>query len=121
MSCILLIDDDETIRSSLRLTLEQFGHSVVEARNGLEALAQLGTAPFALALVDIIMPERDGFETIILLRQKAPALKIIAMSGGGRMSSDDYLGIARRRGANRVLQKPFAVGELRAAIEGLTS
>ena len=98
MSCILLIDDDESFRPMLRSVLTLHGHTVVEARNGLDALTKLGDAAFDAAIVDIVMPERDGFETIISLRQRQPSLKIIAISGGGQLSGKSYLAVAARLG-----------------------
>ncbi len=62
------------------------------------------------------MPDKEGIETIMELQKKWPEVKIIAMSGGGRMSAVDYLRIARQVGAGSVLQKPFSPEELEGAI-----
>jgi CheY-like chemotaxis protein len=117
MPHILLIDDDDFLRPMLCATLEQMGHTVTEAGNGKEGLAQQAHAPADLVLTDLIMPEKDGIETIMELQKKHPGVKIIAMSGGGRMSPGNYLSIARRMGAGAVLSKPFSNDELAAAIE----
>ncbi len=105
----------------IRATLEGMGHTVTEASNGQEGLVQYESSPADLVLTDLIMPEKEGMETIMELRKKYPAVKIIAMSGGGRMTPANYLHIAQRLGAGRVLSKPFHSEELAAAINGLLS
>ncbi len=74
---------------------------------------------FARDITDLIMPEKEGIETIMELRKKWTGVKIIAMSGGGRVTAASYLGIARQMGAGAVLSKPFSNGELAAAINSL--
>jgi DNA-binding response OmpR family regulator len=117
MARILLIDDDQHLRQVLRYYLVQAGHEVIEARNGNEALTQ--TCAFDLAITDIVMPDRDGFETISALRARQPDLKIIAMSGGGIMSATSYLALARQLGAGAVLAKPFSMDEFAATLESV--
>jgi two-component system, chemotaxis family, chemotaxis protein CheY len=114
---ILLVDDDEPLRRMIRLTLEQRGFSVVEAKDGNDALAEHTKSPCDLILTDVLMPQRDGLELILALRQVAPSPKLIAMSGGGQLSAARYLRIARRLGAVRILEKPFTAPELIAAID----
>jgi CheY-like chemotaxis protein len=116
MSLILLIEDDSAVRQMLRLTLEQQGHTVVEAADGNEGVALAAEEDFDVILTDIIMPERDGLEVIMTIRRSNPQIKIIAMSGGGRVSAMDYLQIARSMGAVRILAKPFSNKQLNAAI-----
>jgi CheY-like chemotaxis protein len=72
---------------------------------------------FDVIITDILMPNRDGLEVMAEVRRKHPAVRIIASSGGGRVSSDSYLQIARRSGAHALLPKPFTMGELHASIE----
>ncbi len=103
----------------LRLTLTQFGHTVLEARNGKEGLAMFPDAAAELVITDIVMPEKEGLELMGELHQLQPGLKIIAISGGGRVSAVDYLNIARFLGAAKVLAKPFSNQELLAAITEL--
>jgi CheY-like chemotaxis protein len=119
MAHLLLIDDDDHFRPMLRDNLEQLGHTVTEARNGKEGLAQYASAPADLVFTDLIMPEKEGMETIIELRKKWPAVKIVAMSGGGRVTASNYLATAQKLGANYVLAKPFSTDELVAAIDRL--
>jgi CheY-like chemotaxis protein len=95
--------------------LARAGHEGTEARNGLEALNVVGTRPFALAFVDLFMPEMDGLELIPKLRLQSPNTRIVAMSGGvygGK--AVDLLRSAERLGAVRTLVKPF---EMEALLE----
>lgn len=117
MATILLVDDDEAFRSMLRRTLERAGYVVTEAADGRAALRALsGGATVDLVITDIIMPDMEGIETIRTLRRTHPELKVIAMSGGGRMQPHDYLEVAKAFGAVRVLEKPFENEDLFAAI-----
>jgi CheY-like chemotaxis protein len=119
MPRILLIDDDDAVRTMLRLTLVEFGHEVIEARNGLEGLALFPTSGADLVITDIIMPGKEGVEVIIELRRLHPRLKIMAISGGGRVGPTDYLRIASYLGAAKVLAKPFSNEELLVALNEL--
>jgi len=116
MARILVVDDDQMVRQTLRLTLERAGHSVRSARNGNEALDLARSAPFDLFIVDIIMPEKEGIQTIIELRQTNPQARIIAISGGGRAGNFDYLEVARRLGATLAMRKPFQPKQLIDAV-----
>ncbi len=116
MARILIIDDDESIRSLLQLMLERIGHTTEVAANGREGLEKIREAGFDLVITDLIMPEKEGIKTIQELRRTHPALKIIAMSGGGRIGSHDYLPLARLLGASRTLPKPFDSDQLAAAV-----
>ena len=116
MRRILLVDDDAALRKLLCLNLTKMGHSVAEATNGKEALTTQESDPAELIITDLIMPEKEGLETIKELRKKYPATKIIAMSGGGRVSAADYLKIAKMLGADKVMTKPFSFQELADAV-----
>ncbi|NQV48681.1 MAG: response regulator [Rhodospirillaceae bacterium] len=105
---ILIIDDDEQIREMLRDILEEItGHPIDEAMNGVEGLAAFESNPVDLVITDILMPDMDGIEMIIQMRRKYPDIKIIAISGGGRARQMDFLKIAVKAGALRILPKPF--------------
>ncbi len=112
MPHILIVDDEEQLRTILRLVLEDAGYAVREAINGKEALEKHAQLPADLILTDLIMPDSEGIETIVKLRRDYPALKIVAMSGGGRSDSKDYLQIARKLGANRTINKPFSNSDI---------
>jgi CheY-like chemotaxis protein len=116
MANILLVDDEEQLRSILRIVLESAGHEVEEAGNGKEAVESYRSRPADLLVTDIIMPEKEGIETIIQLRESYPKVKIIAMSGGGRTGDQNYLKLAKKLGANHVLAKPFSNSEFLAAV-----
>jgi DNA-binding response OmpR family regulator len=119
MARILLIDDDDSVRMVLRMTLVHHGHSVVEARNGQEGLDLFQSSGADLLITDIVMPEKEGLEVLMEMRRKYPTVKIIAISGGGRQGTIDYLHVARLMGAHKVLAKPFTGEALLAAIEEL--
>lgn len=119
MARILVIDDDDDVRAMLCLTLTQSGHSVIEARNGKEGLQQFAHANADLVITDIVMPEKEGLEVLMELRKKQPPVKIIAISGGGRQNTSDYLHVAKLMGASKVLAKPFSSDALIAAISEL--
>ena len=119
MTRILIIDDDIQILKMLRKTLEREGHEVIDAADGNKGLRLYREDPTDLVITDIVMPEKEGIETIIDLRREFPEAKIIAMSGGGQIEAESYLSMAKRLGAQRTLTKPFQNEELLEAIEAL--
>ncbi|MAF96260.1 MAG: response regulator [Rhodospirillaceae bacterium] len=112
MARILVVDDEELARFTIRDILETAGHDVDEAANGNEAISYQTANPFDLIITDIIMPEKEGVETIIELKRDYPDLKIIAISGGGRTKNLDFLKLADEFGADKILAKPFSEEEL---------
>lgn len=108
MSAILLVDDDRQVLEVLSEMLRLEGHCVVTAENGVMALERMRQKIFDLVIADIIMPEKEGLETISDIRKQDAKLPIIAISGGGRIGPEDYLDAARHIGANATLAKPFA-------------
>jgi CheY-like chemotaxis protein len=116
MARILLVDDDDHVRRPVQMNLTRNGHEVVEARNGREAIDIYRREKFDVVITDLIMPEQEGLETIQLLRKQNPKVRIIAVSGGGRLSANNYLQLAERLGAQRTLSKPFTTDELIKAI-----
>ena len=119
MANILIIDDDQSVRSMLRQTLSHFGHVVIEACNGNEGLALFAQIDPDLVITDIVIPEKEGLEVLMALRTKQPPVRIIAISGGGRQNSANYLRIAKLMGATKVLAKPFSNTVLMTAIDEL--
>jgi len=113
---ILLIEDDDQLRRMMREVLEQDGYVVAEAQNGRLGVTHYRAAPADLVVTNIIMPEQEGLETIRILRQEFPAVKIIAISGGGQRGVLNFLAVAQHLGAWRTLRKPFALQELRTAV-----
>jgi CheY-like chemotaxis protein len=117
---ILVIDDDAAVRKFINLTLQRKKHIVVEAENGKSGLLLLQEhRDIAVMITDLIMPEKEGIETIIEVKKLYPAIKIIAISGGGKVSPENYLVIADALGANTTLKKPFSGQELIHAIDNL--
>lgn len=116
MAVILVIDDEELIRETIRMKLEQNGHRVLEAANGAEGLKALDES-VDLVVTDIIMPEQEGIETIRKIRHRNPAVGIIAISGGGRTRNFGFLDFAKKLGANGTLSKPFTGTQLLALVE----
>ena len=117
MATILIVDDDEMIRATVRKILEKDGHVSEEAANGAEALISLDREEPEVLISDIYMPEMDGIEFLIRVRESHPALKIIAMSGGGYLGADDVLEMAGRLGAHAVLSKPFTIDDVRETLQ----
>jgi len=115
---VLVIDDEAAVRAALCATLSDAGCAATEARDGAEALEILRANPADAVLMDIYMPLQDGFEAIRELRRVAPALKIIAISGGSR-GNFDPLKAAEMLGADRTLRKPFGIDDLLAALTEL--
>ncbi len=112
MARILIIDDEELVRYTVRKILDGKGHEVAEAKNGDEGMKLHRMEPFDIVITDILMPVREGLETITELRREFPAQKIIAISGGGRTGNLDYLRMAEKMGVSGILPKPFTPDDL---------
>jgi len=119
MARILLVDDDDTFRRMLRLALLRMGHIVEEAHDGGQAWAKFQAQQPDLVIMDLIMPEKEGLETIQLFRKNRCTAKILAVSGGGRVDARDMLTIAKQLGADAVLPKPFSNEELTEVLKKL--
>lgn len=119
MARILIIDDDETIRVVLVRTLANAGHSVEQAGDGKAGLRALERESFDLVVTDIVMPETEGLELMMRVRERRPESKIIVMSGGGRLRDPGYLKTARLMGADEVLAKPFGGAEFLVVVESV--
>jgi CheY-like chemotaxis protein len=117
MARILLVDDDDQLRTVLALVLERAGHTVTAVPDGSRGVAAYRAAPADLVVTDLVMPEKEGIETIMELKAEFPDVRVIAISGGGRRVGTDYLQLAARLGAKRVLSKPFTNQEILAAID----
>ena len=115
---ILLIDDEKPFRDVLRQVLSKAGYDVVEAANGAEGIKRFYENPTDMIITDIIMPEKEGIETIIELKKAHPEVKLIAMSGGGWYGTDIDFDMAKKLGA-RTFNKPFALQELLDAVAEL--
>src|SRR5665647_854266 len=116
MAKILVLDDEPSILLMIKKMLEKAGHEVAIALNGKEGMLLFEKNKPDLLITDIIMPEKEGLETIFELRKMYPDLKIIAISGGGRISPEGYLPGAKLLGADMVFQKPLDQKEFMQAI-----
>jgi CheY-like chemotaxis protein len=106
MARILMADDEPTLLLLLADILETDGHTVTTVIDGV-ALLKKASGNYDLVITDLIMPGKEGIEAILELRKAYPKLKIIAMSGGGRVGPESYLKLALKLGAAAVLDKPF--------------
>jgi two-component system, chemotaxis family, chemotaxis protein CheY len=113
---VLVIDDDEAVRSSLEMLLETYGFQVVLARDGRQGVAAFRTNAPDVVLVDLMMPVQDGLQTIALIRREWPKARIVAMSGGAGIGNWDGLAAARGLGADYAIEKPFEADELLAIL-----
>lgn len=116
---ILIIDDEAPILSMLKKMLERNAYEIKLAKNGVEGIELYKKYQPDLVITDIIMPEKEGLETIREMKMIKSDLKIIAMSGGGKVSSENYLKIAKIFGASKMLTKPFTMKEMLSAVEVL--
>lgn len=120
MKRILVIDDEEQVRSMLRMTLEDAGYEVEDAPDGDRGVRIFREKPTDVIITDILMPEKEGIETILELRRDFPGIKIIAISGGGRFRSPNtFLTMAEHFGASRTFSKPLRQRELLSAVREL--
>ena len=118
---ILVVDDEASVRKMLRKLLEREGYEVAEASDGGEGIMRYAEKPFDLVLLDIVMPEKEGIETIRELKSNDPDVKIVAMSGGGKGSAEGYLDMAKILGAIHTFAKPVMPGALLETIRRLLS
>jgi DNA-binding NtrC family response regulator len=120
MATVLVIEDDLQVRRMVCSMLEDAGHRVWEAENGKQGIDLYVQHSHDVVITDIVMPEQEGLSTIMQLKKLHGDVKIIVMSGGGRIDSTEYLGYAVKLGVHYALQKPFAMDKLLQAITRLT-
>lgn len=119
MPRILVIDDEQLLRSTVVTILTRAGFSVEEASDGQAGITMFHKNPPDVVLTDIFMPNRDGIEIIKELKHSSPQTKIIAMTGGGHMRMMEIASAAKVLGADHVLDKPFDSESLLAAINAV--
>jgi DNA-binding response OmpR family regulator len=119
VSSILVIDDDAQVLNLVSEMLRLEGHEVDVAENGLLAMQMMDHQRFDLVITDLLMPEKEGLETIVDIRRNDRCMPIVAISGGGRIGPQDYLDTARCMGASATLAKPFGRQELLSTVNNL--
>ncbi|HMK35722.1 MAG TPA: response regulator [Desulfomonilaceae bacterium] len=120
MQTILIIDDDPGILELYSRVLTAAGYETIRAPNGDVGTKLYRENPTDLVITDIVMPEKEGIETIRELRRDFPEAKILAISGGGAaLPGDACLLLAERLGAHRTLMKPIQIKELLAVVREL--
>ena len=112
MATILIIDDEKAILGFLKERLMDEGFKVLTASDGKEGMNLFNGNKVDLVITDIIMPDKDGFITIMELKKICPDIKIIAMSGGGRGHPEHYLDTAKCFRAQYTIEKPFKTSDL---------
>lgn len=112
----LVVDDDASVRRAVRVVLAGLGFAVFEAANGIEALRAVGAFEPDVVLLDLYMPELDGFEVLLELRRSGCRARVVAISGGVAGHAEPCLGMAAHLGAACVLPKPFSADDLAAAL-----
>ncbi|NOT09517.1 MAG: response regulator [Gemmatimonadales bacterium] len=117
MQRILLVDDDDLSRGAVHKMLERSGYAVESTGAGQDAINRYRRDSVDLVITDLIMPDVDGLEIIQELRRVNPEVRILAISGGGRVDAEEYLSVARKFGAVEVLSKPFTGQDLKRAVE----
>jgi len=117
---ILVIDDESGIREMIFKMLSSEGYELLSATNGIQGIKIIkDEQDINLVITDIIMPEKEGIETIFELKHSFPEIKIIAISGGGRIGAESYLYTAKELGADLTLRKPFVKQDLVDAVHKL--
>lgn len=117
MAKILIIDDDPLILDMLRQTLEREGYDVYTASDGELGIEKFQRDPTDIIITDLVMPIKEGIETIVELRHQYPDVKIIAISGGGRTPPQEYLALAKGLGAEAAFTKPIPRDQLLLTIK----
>jgi len=117
MNLILVIDDDDAMCRTISRMLSRNGFGVITSSNGQDALKLCAQHKPCMVITDLIMPHKEGIETIRALRAKDPAMPILAISGGGMINETALLHLASALGASETLAKPFTHGQLIAKVE----
>jgi CheY-like chemotaxis protein len=115
---VVVIEDDDLVRDTVIGILNTAGHQAVPAADGVEGLKILRKGDYDAVITDIMMPRKEGIETIMEIRREQPEMRIMAISGGSPGSAD-FLQWAEKLGADAVLSKPFSVQQFLTALGDL--
>lgn len=121
MARVLLAEDDDHVRGMLIEALESAGHEVEEVATGRDVMSKYRQSRHDVVILDIVLPEKEGLELITELTGEFPDVKIVAISGGGRVGPETYLKLAKRMGAVEAYSKPMDVKALIARVGELAS
>ena len=105
MPGILIVEDEKELREMLKLSFVKRKFTVLEAENGKDAIVHFKPSVTDLVITDLIMPEEDGLKVIMRLKELKPSIKIIAISGGGKVGPASYLNLAKALGADAIFFK----------------
>jgi len=119
MKNVLLVDDEKDFLYPMGELLTNRGYLVFTASSYNEAVTVLKNNEIEIVVTDIILPGQDGFELMMMLNDNYPQIKIIAISGGGRVDKSDYLNLAKGLRADATLAKPFMIDELESLIQSV--
>jgi len=119
MPGILIVEDDLELREMLRISFARKKFTVLEAENGRDAILHFKPSVTDIVITDLIMPDEDGLKVIMKLKEQKPSIRIIAISGGGKVGPGNYLNLAKALGANAVFSKPFSINDLMIKIDEL--
>ena len=117
---VLIADDDRLILAELQYALSQRGYNVLIAENGTTAIGHLEQVRIDIVFLDVLMPEKDGLETLLEIKRRFPSVPVYVMSGGGTRSKQDFLTIAQKFGATGTIQKPATAANFIKIVEGLS-
>ncbi|HPW66935.1 MAG TPA: response regulator [Salinivirgaceae bacterium] len=120
MTRLLIIDDDVIIREIIKDSLVDYPIYVDDVANGIEGIKKIRENDYDVVLTDIIMPEKGGLELIVEIKSESRNIKIIATTGGGAFTANEYLKTAKELGADAVIAKPFSEIKLVEIIKDLT-
>lgn len=118
---VLVIDDETLVRETIVEILADAPFEVREAKDGAHGIEVMEEFVADIVITDIIMPMKEGIETIIELRRRWPDVGIVAISGGGRNHSMDYLALAPDLGADAILPKPFRMDDVLKTVNSVLS
>ncbi|MDZ4865869.1 MAG: response regulator [Alphaproteobacteria bacterium] len=116
---VCVIDDNDLVRATICNALRDAGFETVEAEDGITGLKMIADSHAKVAVIDIVMPVREGHDVIVDATRQFPDLKVLAVSGGGVMGPTEYLELALQLGAHDALAKPFRNAELVKKVRAL--
>ena len=116
---VLVVDDEACFREFTAEALSAAGFLTSVSSDGNEAIYSLELMSFDMAMVDIVMPEKEGVETIIEIKRRWPGCKVVAMAGDGRIPAAEYLRLAVHFGADAILAKPFSASMLLETVKAV--